>query len=165
MIRLYVTPELSAGAAVAPTLDQSRYLTQVMRLGVGDDLLVFNGRDGEWRAKVAVRGKKSVRIEATGMAARCLQHEVDHLEGIVYVDRLPEELDSFDTLLRESQQFESPGQPWRLVFTAALSGTAAQAPSDDDADKVLRRMVEAVKTGAFSAYLPFNRDGQPVRLG
>jgi peptide deformylase len=33
-----------------------------------------------------------VRIEATGMAARCLQHEVDHLEGVVYVDRLPEEL-------------------------------------------------------------------------
>ena len=31
-------------------------------------------------------------IEATGMAARCLQHEVDHLDGTVYVDRLPEEL-------------------------------------------------------------------------
>ena len=30
-----------------------------------------------------------VAIEATGMAARCLQHEVDHLEGVVYVDRLP----------------------------------------------------------------------------
>jgi peptide deformylase len=26
------------------------------------------------------------------MAARCLQHEVDHLQGVVYVDRLPEEL-------------------------------------------------------------------------
>jgi peptide deformylase len=24
------------------------------------------------------------------MAARCLQHEMDHLEGVVYVDRLPE---------------------------------------------------------------------------
>jgi peptide deformylase len=35
---------------------------------------------------------KPVTIEATGMAARCLQHEVDHLEGTVYVDRLPEEL-------------------------------------------------------------------------
>ena len=34
---------------------------------------------------------KPITIEATGMAARCLQHEVDHLEGIVYVDRLPEE--------------------------------------------------------------------------
>jgi peptide deformylase len=31
-----------------------------------------------------------VTIEATGMAARCLQHEVDHLDGTVYVDRLPE---------------------------------------------------------------------------
>ena len=29
-------------------------------------------------------------IEATGMAARCLQHEVDHLDGTVYVDLLPE---------------------------------------------------------------------------
>jgi peptide deformylase len=32
-----------------------------------------------------------VTIEATGMAARCLQHEVDHLDGVVYVDRLPAE--------------------------------------------------------------------------
>ena len=32
-----------------------------------------------------------VSIEATGMAARCLQHEMDHLNGTVYVDRLPEE--------------------------------------------------------------------------
>jgi peptide deformylase len=34
---------------------------------------------------------KPVSIEASGMAARCLQHEMDHLEGVVYVDRLPEE--------------------------------------------------------------------------
>jgi peptide deformylase len=33
-----------------------------------------------------------VSIEATGMAARCLQHEVDHLAGTVYVDLLPQEL-------------------------------------------------------------------------
>jgi peptide deformylase len=31
-------------------------------------------------------------IEATGMAARCLQHEVDHLQGTVYVDLLPEDV-------------------------------------------------------------------------
>ncbi|MDZ4364310.1 RNA methyltransferase PUA domain-containing protein, partial [Brevundimonas sp.] len=47
MIRLHVPSPLAAAAAVAPTLDQSRYLTQVMRLKVGDELLVFNGRDGE----------------------------------------------------------------------------------------------------------------------
>ena len=33
---------------------------------------------------------RPVVIEATGMAARCLQHEVDHLDGTVYVDRLSE---------------------------------------------------------------------------
>jgi peptide deformylase len=39
---------------------------------------------------VDVRGEP-VSIEATGMAARCLQHEMDHLDGTVYVDLLTEE--------------------------------------------------------------------------
>ncbi|RZS91366.1 peptide deformylase [Motilibacter rhizosphaerae] len=30
-----------------------------------------------------------VSFEGTGLIARCLQHEYDHLDGIVYVDRLP----------------------------------------------------------------------------
>ncbi|WP_106210208.1 peptide deformylase [Kineococcus rhizosphaerae] len=30
-----------------------------------------------------------VKIVGTGLLARCLQHEADHLEGVVYVDRLP----------------------------------------------------------------------------
>jgi peptide deformylase len=29
-----------------------------------------------------------VRIEADGMLARCLQHEIDHLDGILFLDRL-----------------------------------------------------------------------------
>ena len=64
MIRLHVTQPLSTAAPVAPTLDQSRYLTQVMRLKVGDELLVFNGRDGEWRASVAEVLKKGVILRA-----------------------------------------------------------------------------------------------------
>ncbi|WGM45281.1 Ribosomal RNA small subunit methyltransferase E [Brevundimonas sp. NIBR10] len=64
MIRLYVTTELSPGTAVAPTLDQSRYLTQVMRLKLADDLLVFNGRDGEWRCSIAEVLKKGVLLRA-----------------------------------------------------------------------------------------------------
>lgn len=64
MIRLHVTSPLAAAAPVPPTLDQSRYLTQVMRLKVGDDLLVFNGRDGEWRCTVAEVLKKGVILRA-----------------------------------------------------------------------------------------------------
>jgi peptide deformylase len=29
-----------------------------------------------------------IRIEADGLLARCLQHEVDHLDGVVFIDRL-----------------------------------------------------------------------------
>ena len=36
-----------------------------------------------------VRGRP-VTVTGTGMLARCLQHEVDHLDGIVYLDRLPD---------------------------------------------------------------------------
>ncbi|WP_426018319.1 16S rRNA (uracil(1498)-N(3))-methyltransferase [Brevundimonas sp. DWR2-3-1b1] len=68
MIRLYVTAALSAAAPVAPTLDQSRYLTQVMRLKLGDGLLVFNGRDGEWRCTIAEVLKKGVILRAEEQA-------------------------------------------------------------------------------------------------
>lgn len=64
MIRLHVPQPLSPGAALAPTLDQSRYLTQVMRLKAGDDLLVFNGADGEWRVSVAEVLRKGVVLRA-----------------------------------------------------------------------------------------------------
>ena len=64
MIRLHVPQPLSPGAGLAPTLDQSRYLTQVMRLKAGDELLVFNGRDGEWRCTIAEVLKKGVVLKA-----------------------------------------------------------------------------------------------------
>ena len=64
MIRLHVQGDLAPGLAVAPTLDQSRYLTQVMRLKAGDDLKVFNGQDGEWRCTIGEVLKKGVILKA-----------------------------------------------------------------------------------------------------
>ena len=64
MIRLHVPQPLSIGATALPTLDQSRYLTQVMRLKLGDSLLVFNGVDGEWRCVIAEILKKGVVLRA-----------------------------------------------------------------------------------------------------
>ncbi|HEY0599023.1 16S rRNA (uracil(1498)-N(3))-methyltransferase [Brevundimonas sp.] len=68
MIRLHVPQPLSAGSAVLPTLDQSRYLTQVMRLKAGDALLVFNGVDGEWHCIIAEVLKKGVVLRAEEQA-------------------------------------------------------------------------------------------------
>ena len=34
------------------------------------------------------RNGKEIRLEAEGLLARCIQHELDHLRGICFVDRL-----------------------------------------------------------------------------
>src|SRR6188768_3549796 len=62
MIRLHVPHDLASGAALDLDEGQSRYLGAVMRLEVGDEVAVFNGRDGEWRATVAGLGKRKVGL-------------------------------------------------------------------------------------------------------
>lgn len=59
MIRLFVNDDLKAGAPVAPGMEASRYLIAVMRLAIGSEVLLFNGRDGEWKATLSGRGKKA----------------------------------------------------------------------------------------------------------
>jgi 16S rRNA (uracil1498-N3)-methyltransferase len=53
--RLFVDAPLAPGATVELERDQSNYLGNVLRLSAGDTILVFNGRDGEWRASIAGR--------------------------------------------------------------------------------------------------------------
>jgi 16S rRNA (uracil1498-N3)-methyltransferase len=62
MIRLFTPHDLAPGAELALDEGQSRYLAAVMRLSVGDELAVFNGRDGEWRASVAAVAKRGVAL-------------------------------------------------------------------------------------------------------
>lgn len=50
--RLFVAPDLSAGAAVPLEPAQMNYLVNVLRMEEGAKLLVFNGRHGEWRAEL-----------------------------------------------------------------------------------------------------------------
>ncbi|MFC4667831.1 16S rRNA (uracil(1498)-N(3))-methyltransferase [Seohaeicola nanhaiensis] len=57
-IRLYVEHDLAQGQSVDLSRDQTHYLFGVMRLGVGDSVLAFNGRQGEWLATVAEAGKR-----------------------------------------------------------------------------------------------------------
>ena len=60
--RLFVNAALSAGAAVPLDRNQSNYLGNVLRLGAGDTVLAFNGRDGEWRAEIARRKRPDALI-------------------------------------------------------------------------------------------------------
>ncbi len=50
--------------------NQANYLVNVLRLKPGADVLVFNGRDGEWRAQLGPAGKKTVQLDVTERDAR-----------------------------------------------------------------------------------------------
>jgi 16S rRNA (uracil1498-N3)-methyltransferase len=60
--RLFVDAPLAEGGAVQLTKEQANYLLNVLRMRAGDGLLVFNGRDGEWRAAVGAGDRKSASL-------------------------------------------------------------------------------------------------------
>ena len=61
-LRLYVDADLVADAEIALTREQTNYLVNVMRRDAGDLVLVFNGRDGEWRARIEIAGKRQASL-------------------------------------------------------------------------------------------------------
>lgn len=67
--RLFVAAGLATGAPVALDARATHYLRNVLRLGVGAEVTLFNGRDGEFRARLDTVGKRAV--EAVPLA--CLR--------------------------------------------------------------------------------------------
>jgi 16S rRNA (uracil1498-N3)-methyltransferase len=63
--RLFVEVGLIAGSEAALDDAQAHYLRHVMRRAEGAPLLLFNGRDGEWRATLSLRGKKGAAAQVT----------------------------------------------------------------------------------------------------
>ena len=56
--RLFVALPLTAGVAVALEAAQANYLGNVLRLGEGGEVLLFDGASGEWLARVVEAGKR-----------------------------------------------------------------------------------------------------------
>jgi len=62
MIRLYIDNPLSENQQISLGENQSHYVQKVMRLKQGDDLLLFKGKDGEWKARIAGLEKKITHL-------------------------------------------------------------------------------------------------------
>ena len=77
--RLYVDAPLGEGRAIALEREQSNYLGNVLRLAAGDGVLVFNGRDGEWRALISGRKRPDSLIIETRTRPQ------DRLPDLAYV--------------------------------------------------------------------------------
>src|SRR3984893_8005026 len=77
--RLFVDAPLKAGQTVALERNQSNYLGNVLRLAAGENILVFNGRDGEWQAQIAGRKRPDTLVIVA------LTRPQDRLPDIAYV--------------------------------------------------------------------------------
>lgn len=62
MQRLFTPSALSAGADVAASEDQFHYLAHVLRAEPGTEILLFNGRDGEWLARIDYPTRKRIQL-------------------------------------------------------------------------------------------------------
>lgn len=65
--RLYVDAPLQQEACVVLEPGQANYLRNVLRLSDGAEILVFNGRDGEWRASLSAASRKSATLTTKEM--------------------------------------------------------------------------------------------------
>jgi 16S rRNA (uracil1498-N3)-methyltransferase len=68
-VRLYVEAELRDGAELTPDEAQAHYLIHVMRARVGDRVLLFNGRDGEWLAEITAVAKRGCTLRSLKQTA------------------------------------------------------------------------------------------------
>jgi hypothetical protein len=133
-----------------------------MNISSFDDLLRAAREQPEPQRLLFVFADAALPDDATAeQRARFEQGEGGELIPLMSVDKRPEELDTFAALVEESRQF---GRDWAIVFVAGLSGRGGCAPTSDEADQSLQRMIEAIKTGAFGAFMPFDRQGNPMLI-
>jgi 16S rRNA (uracil1498-N3)-methyltransferase len=76
--RLFIDAPLAAGGEVVLAREQAHYVLNVLRLGAGDPVLLFNGRDGEWLARVRPAGKRDAAMaleqQTRAQTPRCDLH-------------------------------------------------------------------------------------------
>jgi 16S rRNA (uracil1498-N3)-methyltransferase len=65
LARLYISEPIRADSTLTLTRSQSHYLINVMRMISGDEFLIFNGIDGEWKVFITDANKKCTTVSVT----------------------------------------------------------------------------------------------------
>lgn len=63
-VRLFVSSDLGSGHVLSLSGGQTHYLARVMRLGAGETIRIFNGRDGEWLSRIDRMQRASATVTA-----------------------------------------------------------------------------------------------------
>jgi peptide deformylase len=91
-----INPEISAAGASLNTYEEGCLSIPGVYLNVVRPSVVeVSYRDDMGRPR---------RLKADGLLARCIQHELDHLNGVLFVDRVSDELGLVDSLQQHGFQ-------------------------------------------------------------
>ncbi len=89
MQRLYVPHDLRAGLHLEADRAQANYLLNVLRMKEGGEVLVFNGKHGEWRAQILPTGRKSCQLIMTEqLREQTILPDLDYLFAPLKLARL-----------------------------------------------------------------------------
>lgn len=161
-MRVFYVVANALGARVPGTRPKRLHLMHSMELSTFDDLLCAAQGQPDSQRLLFVFAKAGIPDDATREQRQRFQAgRGGTLTPLMCVDKTPDELVSFDVLLAESREF---GQAWDIVFVAALPGTGRLAPTSEQAQEPLQRMVEAVKSGAIGRFVAFDAYGEPVQF-
>lgn len=129
-----------------------------MTIASFDDLLQQARAEADQRLLLVFTGAELPDGATPAQRAAFEAGEGGTLAPLMCVDKAPADLASFEALVEESRR---AGPDWAVLFAAALPGPAGTA----DIEAALQRMVDSIKVGDIEAFLPFNRQGEPVLLG
>jgi hypothetical protein len=131
-----------------------------MNISSFDDLLRTAREQSEPQRLLFVFANTVLPDDSTPEQRACFEAgQGGALTPLMSVDKTPEELGTFAALVEESRQF---GRDWAIVFVTSLSGRDGRAPTSEEADRSLQRMIESIQTGSFGSFIPFDRQGQPI---
>lgn len=134
----------------------------MMNISTFDDLLRAARQQPEPQRLLLVFAGASLPADATPAQRTSFEAgESGELAPLMCVDKDPAALAGFDALAAEAATL---GPAWALVFAAAMPGRDGQPPTATRVDAALQHMVEAVRGGDVDRYIPFDRQGQAVRL-
>src|SRR6266436_6272810 len=154
--RLFVDAPLNPGERIALEKNQSNYLGNVLRLSAGESILVFNGRDGEWQARIA--GRK--RPDSLEILTRTRPQ--DRLPDIAYVFA-PLKHARLDYMVQKAVEMgASRLQPVLTRFTqvARVNGERMRANVVEAAEQCgILSLAAVAEPVALDRYL-IQRDGQ-----
>lgn len=60
--RLFVEGDIRRGTGIEASVEQFNYLAHVLRMENGAEILVFNGIDGEWKARLSFPSRKKILL-------------------------------------------------------------------------------------------------------